>query len=268
MTTEEKYEKLKIYIKDLGAAAVAFSGGADSSFLLKVAHDVLGADAAAITARSDIFPQRETEEAVSFCSSEGIKQLFCDFNEQTLEGFIQNSPDRCYLCKKELFSRIVKTAQDCSIPHIIDGTNADDTGDYRPGLKALDELNIKSPLKEAGLTKDEIRSLSKKLNLVTWDKPSAACLASRIPYGDLITKEKLNMIDQAESYLSDLGLKQRRVRCHGSLARIETDDEGFEIITDKKNRKAVAAKMKQLGFLYSSADLTGYRTGSLNDPIK
>ena len=268
MTTDEKYEKLRNYIKDLGSAAVAFSGGADSAFLLKVTHEVLGSAAAAVTARGDIFPERETAEAVLFCTSTGIKQFFCDFDELTLEGFVQNSPDRCYLCKKELFSRIAKTAEDSSLPYILDGTNADDADDYRPGLKALAELNIKSPLKEAGLTKNEIRLLSKEMNLATWDKPSAACLASRIPYGDMITKEKMHMIDQAENFLSDLGLKQRRVRCHGNLARIETDEEGFEILTEKENRKAVAAKMKQLGFLYSAADLTGYRTGSLNDPIK
>ena len=268
MLMEQKFIEFKNYLIKLGKVAVAFSGGVDSTFLLKTAHDLLGDNAIAITARSNTFPRSELNEAIEFCDQEGIRQIIFEFNEMEIEGFAQNPPERCYLCKKALFRQLLNLAKDNSIPHVLDGSNADDVNDFRPGLKALSELDIKSPLKYADLTKSEIRELSKRLNLNTWDKPSIACLATRIPYGDTITEEKLSMIDQAEEFLKKHGLRQLRVRCHENLARIETDRDGFEIIMNIDLREEINDKFRQLGFTYSAIDLIGYRMGSMNEQAK
>ncbi len=263
---KEKYDDLKEYIKSLGSVAVAFSGGVDSTFLLKTAHDVLGDNCVAITARSCSFPQRELNEAKAFCEKEGIKHIIIESEELSIDGFAQNPKNRCYLCKTELFTKMRKAAAELGIENIAEGSNIDDNGDYRPGLIAVKEQNIKSPLRHAELTKNEIRELSKNLGLDTWDKQSFACLSSRFVYGETITEEKLGMVDKAEQYLLDLGFTQVRVRVHGDMARIEINKNEFPKILEKSD--SVYDYLKSLGFTYVSLDLGGYRTGSMNETLE
>lgn len=267
MDIHVKQQNLKTYLSGLGSVAVAFSGGVDSTFLLKTAHDVLGDQAIAVTARSCSFPERELKEATLFCKSEGIPHVICDSEELDIEGFSQNPPNRCYLCKNELFTKIWAIARQNGIAHVVEGSNLDDNGDYRPGLIAVAEQEVKSPLRLAQLAKQEIRTLSKEMGLPTWNKQSFACLSSRFPYGESITPERLTMIDRAEQYLLDLGLRQVRVRHHGNLARIETDEAGFQILMDRKRREAVYERFQQVGFAYVSIDLLGYRMGSMNETL-
>ena len=267
MDLDEKYSKLKEYLIKTNRVAVAFSGGVDSTFLLKVAHEVLGDNVIAITAISSLFPRRELEETVSFCEQQGIKQIVIEPEPLELEGFCENPKDRCYICKKALFTQMKEVAHDEGEYILVEGSNVDDLGDYRPGLKAIQELRVDSPLRCAGLTKDEIRSLSKKLGLVTWQKPSYACLASRIPYGDMITVEKLAMVEQAEQLLRDLGFVQMRVRVHGNMARIEVLPEDISRLIEENIRQKVLSGFKKIGFLYVTIDMEGYRTGSLNENL-
>ncbi|MDO4522386.1 MAG: ATP-dependent sacrificial sulfur transferase LarE, partial [Eubacteriales bacterium] len=216
---QNKYQKLQDYLKELGSVAVAFSSGVDSTFLLKVAHDVLGERAIAVTAQSCSFPKREQEEARRFCQNQGIEQVICESEELEIEGFRQNPKNRCYLCKHELFEKILNIAKERGLNAVAEGSNMDDNGDYRPGLIAVKELGVTSPLRYAELTKEEIRELSKELGLPTWDKQSFACLASRFVYGETINEEKLGMVDRAEQLLLDMGFRQVRVRIHGMMAR-------------------------------------------------
>jgi uncharacterized protein len=267
METREKLARLKEDLSALGSVAIAFSGGADSAFLLKTAHDVLGSRVVAVTARSESFPVRELREAVSFCETYGIKHVVCESEELDIDGFSQNPLNRCYLCKNELFSKIWVIARECGVDYVAEGSNLDDNGDYRPGLVAVAEQGVKSPLREAELTKQEIRALSKERGLPTWDKPSFACLSSRFVYGETITKNKLHRVEQAEQLLLDLGFKQVRVRIHGDIARIEIDPEALADAVRPENRRIICRELKELGFAYVTLDLGGYRTGSMNETI-
>ena len=204
----EKFASLKKYLSELGSMAVAFSGGVDSTFLLKVAHDLLGEKVIAVTAASNALPARELEVTKNFCQTENIRQVIFNSDELISEIFLRNPKDRCYICKRAIFEKILSIAAENNIAHVVEGSNIDDTGDYRPGMRAIAELGIKSPLRQVGLWKKEIRALSKDLNLKTWDKPSYACLASRFVYGESITPEKLTMIDKAEEFLIDAEASQ------------------------------------------------------------
>lgn len=265
--TNRKLEDLKKYLKGLNKVAIAFSGGVDSTFLLKSAHDVLGDNVIAVTARSCSFPERELEEAKDFCRKEGIRHFICESEELDIEGFCKNPTNRCYLCKKELFEKIKEIAQKNNIEAIAEGSNTDDNGDYRPGLQAVAEMGIKSPLRMAGLSKNEIRQLSKAMDLSTWNKQSFACLSSRFVYGETITKEKLTMVDKAEQLLLDQGFHQVRVRIHGKVARIEIMPEEFEKLLQINIKNDILEKFEQYGFTYVTMDLKGYRTGSMNETL-
>ncbi len=263
----DKYEQLKEYIKSLGSAAVAFSSGVDSTFLLYAAKEALGDKVIALTASSCSFPERELTETKAFCSEHGIEQVIVRTKELEIEGFAQNPPNRCYLCKRELFGKFVAIAEERGINAILEGSNLDDNGDYRPGLMAVEELNIKSPLRSIGFTKEEIRILSAHLGLPTWDKQSFACLSTRFPYGEEITEEKLLMIDKAEQLLLDLGFKQLRVRIHGKMARIELLPSDFDRFMEEKTRLLVHDEFRKIGFDYIALDIRGYRTGSMNETL-
>lgn len=261
---QDKYDNLKKYLAELKSVAVAFSGGVDSTFLLKVAHELLGDKIIAVTANSKAFPQRELEETKNFCRAEGIRQIIFDANKITAEIFNQNPKNRCYLCKKALFKKILSIADENNISYVVEGSNMDDKSDYRPGLQAILELNIKSPLQHVKLYKKEIRALSQNLNLKTWDKPSFACLASRFVYGEKISDEKLAMVANAEQFLIDKGFNQVRVRIHGNIARIEILPDEFDKILEKNLRGEIEKNFKAYGFDYVTLDLQGYRVGSMN----
>lgn len=261
----KKYNDLKKYILGLKTLLVAFSGGVDSTFLLKVAHDVLGDNVIAVTARSASFPARELNEAMEFCRVEGIRHIIVDSEELNIDGFSHNPANRCYLCKYELFEKILAIAEQNSIKYVAEGSNMDDEGDYRPGLQAVVELRIKSPLREVGLNKEEIRAYSRQLGLRTWNKQSFACLSSRFPYGEEITEQKLRMVDKAEQLLLDLGFHQLRVRIHGEIARIEVLPDEFEKVLSCRER--ITRAFKEYGFHYVTMDLQGYRTGSMNETL-
>ena len=267
MELQNTLKQLQCHIKKMGSLAVAYSGGVDSTFLLKIAHDVLKDQVIAVTARSSTYPERELNEAAGFTRSIGIKHIVIQSEELEIEGFTNNPPNRCYLCKYELFSKIKEVAGKHRIQYIAEGSNIDDLDDYRPGMQAIKELGIISPLKDVGLGKDAIRKLSKQMGLPTWDKQSFACLASRFPYGEKITQEKLAMVDRAEKYLLSLGFKQVRVRHHGDTARIEVAGKERLKFFDLELMNNVYKQFQEIGFAYTALDLKGYRTGSMNEVI-
>ena len=300
-----KYDSLLSALQSLGSVAVAFSGGVDSTFLLYAAKEALGDAAIAVTISADFVSNREQTEAKEFCKEHGIRQYICPANMTEIPHFTENPTDRCYYCKRHIFENILKiagehfisdgaTSDDSATPNkkdsfvVAEGSNLDDNNDYRPGHRAIAELGIKSPLRDAGFTKAEIREVSRYLGLPTWQKPSFACLASRIPYGDIITTEKLSMIDKAENFLQSLGFSQFRVRFHGgrggagngaidggpqndaargSIARIELMPEDFQRFMEESTRLEVYERFKEIGFSYVALDIKGYRTGSLNEGL-
>ena len=260
----EKMDALRSCLKELESIAVAFSAGIDSTFLLKTAHDTLGSRVIAITSCSRFFPAREQKAAETFCQKEGIPHFIVESDELEISGFRENPPERCYLCKHALFSRILQTAAAEGARYVAEGSNLDDLDDYRPGMSAIAELGVKSPLLQAELTKADIRALAREMGLPVWDKPSFACLATRFVYGERITEEKLSMVDRAEQRLLDLGFHQVRVRIHDRTARIEIHPSEFQRIIQPELSGPLSRYLHELGFLYVALDLDGYRTGSMN----
>lgn len=260
-----KYKRLRSIIEGMNRVVIGFSGGVDSTFLLKTAHDVLGDKVLAVIASSETYPQREIEEALKLARELGVKFKLIETHELRDNKFRQNPPQRCYYCKKELFSRLKSIAQEEGFEWVLDGSNYDDLDDFRPGTKARDELGVRSPLQEAKLTKKDIRLLSKYFGLPTWSKPSFACLASRFPYYTPIDEEGLQRIGQAEDFLRGLGFRQVRVRHHGYLARIEVLPEEISRLVHQKQKEKIIKKFKALGYRYVTIDLEGYRSGSMNE---
>lgn len=266
MPFDTKFNRLKEILAAMDSAVVAFSGGVDSTFLLRVARDVLGPDKLlALTATSPTYPQSELEESRALAESLGVRQLLVESNELEIPGFAENDRQRCYYCKRELFGVCRARAVELGYEEILDGSNADDLHDYRPGRRAVEELKVRSPLLEAGLGKDEIRRLSRELGLSTWKKQPFACLSSRFPYGTAITPDRLNQVDRCEAFLRHHQFSSYRVRYHGETARIEVAGEEIPRLLDPCLRQELVAAFKAAGFTYVALDLEGYRTGSMNE---
>ncbi len=264
---QEKYDHLRTIVSQAGGAIIAFSGGVDSTFLLKVCVDMVEKKALAITARSATFPKRELQEAKALAEHIGALHLIIDTEELAAPGFSSNPPHRCFLCKSELYSKLQQIAKDRRIPLVFDGSNADDVEDFRPGRKAARQLGVRSPLEEAGLGKEEVRTLSKMLNLPTWDKPAFACLSSRFPYHTKITESALRQVEAAEDFLWNLGMREFRVRHHDTIARIELGEKELSLFLEGGRWNEIVLHLKSLGYKYVTLDLEGYRSGSMNEAL-
>jgi uncharacterized protein len=265
----QKMKRLREIIREMDSVLVAFSGGVDSSFLLKMAQDTLGRErVVAVTARSPVYPKREYAAARKLARAIDVQHLFIDSNELDLPQFAANPVNRCYHCKKELFTQLKEIGRKMNLSSIAEGSTLDDEKDFRPGMEAIREMSIRSPLREAGLTKGEIRAQSRKLGLPTWNKPSLACMASRLPYGDRIAPEGLGQIERAEQFLIHLGFCQVRVRHHGNTARIEIPPEEIGSLLEPRTRSRIVKRLKEIGFTYVTLDLQGYRSGSMNEVLE
>ncbi len=264
---QRKYDHLRRIVKEAGSAVLAFSGGVDSTFLLKVCADLLGEKALAVTARSETYPVRELKEAKNLARLIGVKHVVIVSEELDVPGFSDNPPDRCFLCKHELFSKVKQIARDHGIGSVFDASNIDDVGDFRPGRMAARKLMVRSPLEEAKLTKEEIRTLSRMLGLPTWNKPAFACLSSRFPYHTEITRSALRQVEGAENALWDLGMRQFRVRHHDTIARIELGEKEMRRFWKDNLRDKIVSQVKSHGYTYVTLDLEGYRTGSMNETL-
>ena len=263
-----KLKRLEAILSDMQSVLVAYSGGTDSTFLLKVASNVLGGRAIAVTASSATYTPQELEEARKNTELIGAKHIIVHTNELDDPDFASNPPDRCYYCKKELFTKLFELAQQHSLNYVIDGSTCDDEKDFRPGTRAAVEFRVRSPLKDAGFTKEEIRMLSKDMNLPTWDKPPLPCLSTRFPYGTQITKEKVVRVGRAEELLAGFGIRQLRVRDHDNIARIEVPRKDMPMFLDEEISKQIIENFKALGYTYVTLDIQGYRMGSMNEPLK